>query len=174
MPKYLDEYGVAHLWSNAKNYIDEKQSSSDGNSDPVYNNIYSTQETVIGQYFGKPLYRICATYKFASNAGQSSSGVNVVLNSVFPNANFQNIRLVYYLVECRQKNGMYLSSFGPDFGFDSTLNGTTVNKYIYLHRATDTAIQNKTAGITFWDGNTKGNFSGCTAYVTLEYTKTTD
>lgn len=32
MPKYLDEYGVAHLWSNAKNYIDEKSSGSTGNS----------------------------------------------------------------------------------------------------------------------------------------------
>lgn len=32
MQKYLDEYGVAHLWSNAKNYIDEKYSGSTGSS----------------------------------------------------------------------------------------------------------------------------------------------
>lgn len=52
MSKFLDEFGLARVWANIKNYIDSKIGSGEAED------VYSTEETRIGTWIdGKPLYR---------------------------------------------------------------------------------------------------------------------
>lgn len=54
MSKFLDEFGLARVWTNIKNYIDNKI----GSSNNVEQEVYSMQETRIGSWINeKPLYR---------------------------------------------------------------------------------------------------------------------
>ena len=106
-----------------KNYIDKKQT-------------YSTKETVIGTWLGKPLYRkVINMGNLANNSGKSVAH------------NLSNFVI-------------------------RTINGSATNGSIHIGISgfNDEIYMNNTNVI--W--NTKVNRSSFTAYVVLEYTKTTD
>lgn len=48
---YLDSAGLAHFWGKVKGYVDGRPGGGSAEE------IYSTEETRIGTWFGKPLYR---------------------------------------------------------------------------------------------------------------------
>lgn len=139
-----------------------------------YLNIYSTEEVVIGEWFGKPLYRVCGTYVTSSNLATSSKSASISLSSIFPNNDFSNIFLIKSRFFCRNKIGQYISSDATANAMNSDLGHVIPDQSITLHRATDTAIRNKTASVVLYNSSSNGMFVNCTIHAILEYTKTTD
>lgn len=119
-------------------------SSSGGNS-----NTYSSTETVIGTYMGKPLYRI--TYECPKGTGGCSDYTSLV--PTIPNLDYTNIdkpiNLWYELVENPVNSYGYIKMVCPI---------QFINNKIYTYRTTDYFTTQSFRTFTW----------------TVEYTKKTD
>ena len=119
----------------------------------IYGNVYSTTETVIGQFNGKPLYRKYITVDASDLTGQSSninhgiSNLGIVVDQ----------RLIW-----ERTNGSQRRQFPSNYYGSSDWSGQilTTDTYIALELGS-TLLSNMQNSLTY-------------CYIILEYTKTTD
>ncbi|HCD46245.1 MAG TPA: hypothetical protein DEQ64_21495 [Lachnoclostridium sp.] len=120
-----------------------------GNGGTPAENVYSTEETVCGKWIdGKPIYRKVITGTLANESGNGFVFANV--------SDLKIDRVINLYGNMIQNNGevqvMLQTSFGS-FG--------AVSMYYGI----------KTGNISYYFLNNNGQYSGCTAYVVIEYIK---
>lgn len=124
-----------------------------GNSGTGAENVYSTEETVCGKWIdGKQIYRKVISGKLANDSGNSLVFANV------PELNIDKL----------------INLSGNMIGNQNTVQTTmqfSNNRTDGLFGAINMAYNMDKKTIDYHFLNNKGGYSGCTAYVVLEYTK---
>ncbi|PJJ30520.1 hypothetical protein H171_4126 [[Clostridium] celerecrescens 18A] len=115
-------------------------------------NVYSTEETVCGKWIdGKPIYRKVISGTLAANSGNSIAFANV------PELNIDRVINLYGNMVEKQNVQITLQ--------------TSYNRTNGLFAAINMVYNNTTKNIDYHFLNNEGTYSGCTAYVVIEYTK---
>lgn len=125
---------------------------SNGNGGSTAENVYSTEETVCGKWInGKPIYRKVISGTLAVNSGNSIVFANV------PELNIDRVINLYGNMVEKQNVQITLQ--------------TSYNRTNGLFAAINMCYNNTTKSIDYHFLNNEGTYSGCTAYVVIEYTK---
>lgn len=106
--------------------------------------IYSGEETVIGSYFGKPLYRI--VYRLTIESSEHTSHVDLITLSIDKVASLKG---------CVDTGDLRFQEIPYFTAENNACNAYIYNGWLRIH-------------------NRASDFVGKTAYIILEYTKTTD
>lgn len=116
-------------------------------------NVYSTEETVCGKWIdGKPIYRKVITGKLATE-----NGIGLVFAKV-PELNIDRVIELYgNMTDNHEESHITLP--------------TNLNHSGGLSGAINMAYNIQEKAIKYHFLNNQGYFSGCTAYVVIEYTK---
>jgi len=123
-----------------------------GNGGTAVENVYSTEETVCGKWIdGKTIYRKVITGKLANESG------NVLVFADVPELNIDRVVNLYGNMTEKQDAQITLQ--------------TSYNRTDGLFASINFAYSNVTKSINYHFLNNKGFYSGCTAYVVIEYTK---
>lgn len=151
------ETEVAAFGLNADS-LDDVITSANVPSNPMVTNglVYSTTEQIVGRWIdGKPIYQktIQTTVPTPSGGSPGTSYISIGASVG---------KLISY-------HGMLATNDGIDvpFGIFSYADG--LNIYVYENTATDTQHRNT---VMFMNGNSA--WAGLGAYITVQYTKTTD
>ena len=137
--------GIA-VWSEYKDRVDFLKLTVKG-YDPFE---YSTNETICGEWIGKPLYRKTIEY-----IGNITSGVNQFAH------NISNIDMVYINMG---KSFIFNPTTGKSYPFP-------INQYNSSTTFDRLGVEVDRTNVTFLS---ESGWSNWDAYITLEYTKTTD
>lgn len=121
--------------------------------------VYSEEETLIGTWFGKPLYRICVSVPASILQGfRNSSATDVTLQNVIPSE--ASVLNVYGFV------AFYSSSSDPRFVY-SIGTSDTFSIVVGSYRKNVIIKAPASKGASLWAGAIE-------SVITVEYTKTTD
>ncbi|MDR7812058.1 hypothetical protein [Lacrimispora sp.] len=124
-----------------------------GNGGKAVENVYSTEETVCGKWIdGKPIYRKVISGKLAEQSGDGNVFANV--------PELQIDRVINLYGNMVNKSGKIQIVMPISYNRINGLFGA-VNMYY------DVELGN----IEYHFLNNSGAFSGCTAYIVIEYTK---
>ncbi len=120
---------------------------------PVGENDYSTEETVCGKWIdGKPIYRKVITGTLAKDSG---NGI------IFGNISDLKVdQLIKLYGNMPFKDNSYQIAFPISYNEPKGVSAA-INMYYDVH----------TGNICYYFLNHSGFYSGCTAYVVIEYTK---
>lgn len=126
---------------------------SNGNGGTAVENVYSTEETVCGTWIdGKPIYRKVIPGKLADKSGNALVFANV--------SDLKIDKLINLHGNMIDKNSINQITFPVTYNVSSGLE-YAVNTYYNI----------ETGNILYHFINSFGAYSGCTAYVVIEYTK---